>query len=89
MFVGDCYFDDVAKSFLASGKETHLPLSRATSSDSIHEPPFDVDPVTSSRCSNDRKHQWFTITRRCFVSCNIFRRTIVALSDFGLKKLFP
>lgn len=94
LFVGNCYLDHAAKSCLTSDIQTLLPLSTATqqSSASIQGKSSSCsnDPVVSSRCGDDKKqHQWSTITRRCSVSCNMLRRTVVALSDLGLRKLFP
>lgn len=94
LFVGNCYHDHAARACLTSDIQTLLPLSTATSSASIQDVSSSCSthhhPVASSRCGDDRRqHQWSTITRRCSVSCNMLRRTVVALSDLGLRKLFP
>jgi len=81
------YVDRSADSCLTSDIHTLL----SSSDRSIH----DVSPLcnsdniaASSRCSNDRRQQQSAIIRRCSVKCNMLKRSVVALSDLGLRKLF-
>lgn len=85
LFVGNCYLDNAAKSCLTSDIPTLLPLSTTTSSALLHEESSSCNTnhsVASSRYGdNRRQNRWSSITRRCSVSCNMLKRTVIALSD--------
>ncbi|KAH0949764.1 hypothetical protein HN011_005011 [Eciton burchellii] len=81
------YVDRSAGSCLTSNIHTLL----SSSDRSIHDvsPSCNSDNMAaSSRCGNDRRQQQAAVIRHCPVKCNVLKRTVVALSDLGLRKLF-